>query len=270
LAGLAELRQSGFVIEDDDRRNALARDLLGCVANPDPQLRDGVAFEGLSTWMRGGLLSADTYQFLYSGLLLQLQAAPDAAGFRQPFAALILSEVARVDRLKSSLSVDQRDLLVTAAADYLRSVDDYRGFSESEGWRHGVAHGADLCLQLALNEAVTAEQLRTLLDALATQVAPKGEIFYIYGEPGRLARAVFYAHSRGLVEAEFWQDWFNRIKQPAPLADWSEAYSSQQGVAKRHNMLAFLLAMHLNATAADNEAAMQLDGWVMQALQKLP
>jgi hypothetical protein len=268
--GLLQLRQSGFVVEDDAERNALAQDLLACVPDPDPQLRDGVAFEGLSTWLRGELLSAETYQVLYSGLLLQLQAAPDTAGFRQPFAALILSEVARVDRLQPSLSADQRDLLVSAAAGYLEGVRDYRGFSAADGWRHGVAHGADLCLQLALNEAVDAGQLKVLLDAVATQVAPPGEVFYIYGEPGRLARVVFYAHSRGLVEQGYWQDWFGRVMQASPLADWSEAYSSQQGLAKRHNTLAFLLALHLNATAAGTEAAAQLDGWVLQALQQLP
>lgn len=267
---LLQLRQEGFAIKDDARRNSLARSLLACVADPDPELRDGVAFEGLSTWLRANALDAETYQILYSGLLLQLQAAPDGPAFRQPFAALILSEVARVDRLQASLSVDQRDLLVTAAADYLTKVEDYRGFSASEGWRHGVAHGADLALQLTLNEAVTAEQLKTLLQAVAHQVAPAGEVFYIYGEPGRLSRVVFYAHQRALLGPEFWQEWFAGILLPAPLQDWSQAYSSQQGLAKRHNTLAFLLAMHLNATSVDDEATAELDGWVMHALQQLP
>ena len=31
------------------------------------------------------------------------------------------------------------------------SVRDYRGFDAKQGWRHGVAHGADLLLQLSRN-----------------------------------------------------------------------------------------------------------------------
>lgn len=267
---LLELRQAGFELADEEARNVLARSLLACVAEPDPELRDGVAFEGISTWLRAGQLNAETYQVLYSGLLLQLQAAPDRAGFRQPFAALILSEVARVDRLQPSLSVDQREQLVTAAAEYLEGVKDYRGFSAGEGWRHGVAHGADLALQLVLNEAINAEQIKVLLAAVSSQVSPAGETFYIYGEPGRLARVLFYAHRRDVLAAEYWQDWFAAVAAPAPLPAWSEAFSSQAGLAKRHNTLAFLLAMHLNATAAGDDQGKVLDQWVMQALQQLP
>lgn len=267
---LLELRQKGFELADEEARNALARGLLACVAEPDPELRDGVAFEGISTWLRASQLTAETYQVLYSGLLLQLQAAPDRAGFRQPFAALTLAEVARVDRLQPSLSLDQREQLVTAAADYLSAVKDYRGFSASDGWRHGVAHGADLALQLVLNEAVDAEQLKALLAAVGRQVSPMGETFYIYGEPGRLARVVFYAHRRDLLATEYWQEWFAGVASPAPLPAWSEAFSSQAGLAKRHNTLAFFLAMHFNATAAEDEKGKELDQWVMQALAQLP
>ena len=267
---LLEIRQSGFEIADTAARNSLAIALLACVSAPDPEMRDGLAFEGLSNWLRGEKLSSDTYQVLFSGLMLQLQAAPDTAGFRQPFAALILSEVARVDRIKISLSIDQREQLVAAAADYLAGVKDYRGFSQSEGWRHGVAHGADLALQLVLNEATSAGQMKALLDAVASQVAPAGEVFYIYGEPSRLARVVFYAHKRNILLGQFWQDWFGRISQSSPLQDWSQAFSSQVGLAKRHNTMAFLLAMHLNASAAGDELGDELDQWVMQALEKLP
>ena len=34
-----------------------------------------------------------------------------------------------------------------------RAITDYRAFSDTEGFGHAVAHGADLALQLALNPA---------------------------------------------------------------------------------------------------------------------
>jgi len=267
---LQQIRQSGFEVADDAKRNSLALALLACVADPDPELRDGVAFEGIASWLRAEKLTPETYQSLFPALMLQLQAAPDSAGFRQPFAALILSEVARVDRLQGWLGPDQREQMVQAAAEYLGGVRDYRGFSETEGWRHGVGHGADLALQLVLNDNVHASQVENLLEAVSTQVAPAGEIFYIYGEPMRLARVVYYAHRRDVLPAGFWEGWFQGIAEATPLQDWSEAFGSQLGLARRHNTLAFLLAMHLNATAADDEQGKALDQWVMQALMQLP
>ncbi len=269
-AELLAIKQADFEVDDAAKRNALALVFLACVADPDPELRDGLAFEGLANWLRAEKLSRETYQSLYAGLMLQLQAAPDSAGFRQPFAALNLSEVARADRLQDLLSVDQRGQLVLAATAYLSGVKDYRGYSATEGWRHGVAHGADLALQLVLNEHIHAGQVESLLLAVATQVAPQGDIFYIYGEPQRLARVVFYAYKRELQTAEFWHSWFDGIAQPSPMQDWSEAFSSQAGLAKRHNTLGFLLAMHLHATAAEDEQGNKLDQWVMQAISKLP
>jgi hypothetical protein len=266
---LLEIRQAGFEMADDAQRNALALSLLDCVGDPDAQLRDGVAFEGISSWLRAEKLDAETYFALYLGLLEQLDKQPDVAGFRQPFAALILSEVARADRIQMQLSEEQRDRLVNSAADYLASVRDYRGFSKTEGWRHGVAHGADLALQLVLNPTVNEGQVKTLLEAVAAQLAPIGDVFYIYGEPSRLARVVFYSHQRGLLDNAYWQAWFDGVASPQPMLAWSEAFASQPGLAKRHNVLAFLQVMHLNSSLADNEKAAELDLLVMSALRKV-
>jgi hypothetical protein len=49
-------------------------------------------------------------------------------------------------------------------------VSDYRGFDDKEGWRHGVAHGSDWLMQLALNPALDRGQLDQMLAAIATQV----------------------------------------------------------------------------------------------------
>jgi hypothetical protein len=263
-----ELRRGGFVIDDAAQRNALALGMMACLADPDPAIRDGVAFEATSTWLRGKSLAPETINALYANLLLQISSTADASGFQQPFAALMLAEVARTDRIDNTFTPDMRNKLVEVAANYLASVRDYRGFSETEGWRHGVAHGADLVLQLVLNPNIEGAQIERLMNAVATQIAPKGEVFYIYGEPGRLARAVFYAWTRETVTPAFWQAWFTGIENPAPMKNWTEAFTSQSDLARRHNTMAFLLALHFNATAA-GEQAEPLDALVMQALSRV-
>ena len=71
-------------------REALAIDLADCLGDPDPRLRDDLAIEALSTWMRGGRLAPATLHSLRTRLLADLASPPDPAGFRQPFAALTL------------------------------------------------------------------------------------------------------------------------------------------------------------------------------------
>lgn len=223
--------------------DALALSLAACLGHPDPALRDGLAYESLAAWLRADALSAPARVALRERLLADL-VAPDPDGFRRPFAAIVLAEVARTDRVSPWMAPADRDRLVQAAADYLAGVRDYRGFTDGEGWRHGVAHGADLAMQLALNPALDRAALDRLLDAIAVQVAPAGAPPYVHGEPERLARPVVFILARGLHGPADWQAWLARAAAPAPMADWSEAWRSEAGLARRHDLRAFLLALH--------------------------
>lgn len=247
-ASLEALKAAKFEIADAARRQSLARSLLPCLASADPLLRDGVAFEAYSTWMRADLLDQPTRVELLKQLRQMLQPEPtDPGGFRQPFAALVLSEVARTDRQVPWMTAAQRAGLVDDAARYLAAVRDYRGFDAREGWRHGVAHSADLVSQLVLNPAVDRASIDRLLAAVAAQVAPPGEHAYVDGESERLAGPVLFAAKRGLHTADDWQMWLMAVASPSPLPHWGAAFQSRAGLAKRHNLQAFLYALYVNA-----------------------
>jgi hypothetical protein len=157
------LKQVEWKVADDNARQALALALLDCLASPDPELRDGVAFDAIAHWARAKALTPATLQSIRTTLLPRLLPEADSNGLAQPFAALTLAEVARADRVQPFLSDAERAELVRAATTYLATLTDYRGFDASEGWRHGVAHGADLLLQLSLNLALERAQLDAIL-----------------------------------------------------------------------------------------------------------
>lgn len=257
-ADLTRLKESKFEIPDDDKRNGLAVRLVGCLDDPDPGIRDGVVFEGLSKWLRGKALTPATILLLDESLRKALGGEKDAAGFRLPFAALVLSEVARADRIEPVFTDASRKELVDLAASSLTRVADYRGFDPREGWRHGVAHGADLVLQLSVNPKVGSEGVSRLMDAIRSQVAPAGSISYTFGEPERFARAVVFAYRRGALDPAFWDSWFASIASPQPHANWGSAFQSVDGLAKRHNTLAFLHALAFAGRAAGDEAGKAL------------
>ena len=269
-AALERLRAAKFEVADPLARNALAGALADCLADPRPQLRDGVAFEALSAWMRAGALPVTQLESLRIEMQRRL-TADDPNGFSRPFAALTLAEIARVDRLKAFLDPAARDALLRAASAYERGIRDYRGFDAAQGWRHGVAHGADLLLQLALNTALGREPLETIVAAAGTQVAPVGEHFYVYGESERLARPVYYAAQRGLHDSTWWSAWLATLASPAPLPNWDEAFKTQAGLARKHNTQAFVQVLYVMVREGGNEALQQrlLPG-LLAALKALP
>lgn len=268
---LEALKTSKFEVADDSARQALALAMLPCLADADPALRDGIAFEAYSTWLRANRLDIATRTALLARLGAMI--APDQAdrgGFRQPFAALVLSEVARTDRITPWFDVKQRAALIENSARYLASVRDYRGFDEKDGWRHGVAHGADLALQLVLNPAVDRASIDRLLDAIAVQVAPAGPHSYIDGESERLARPVLFAAQRGLYTAEQWESWLRKVAAPAQPGTAEADVRTRAGLARRHNMQAFLYALYVNARESADPKIQALVPGLQAVFKALP
>jgi len=242
---LLVLRNAKWAVGDVARREALALGLVDCLADPDPALRDEVGFEALQHWMRANQLSPATVKRIGDQLLRRVMpatVAADGRGVAAPFAALTLAEVARVDRLTSLYSPAERDAFVRAAAAYLAGVRDYRGFDPQDGWRHGVAHGADWLMQLSLNTALDKAQLDRLLDAIATQVLPPGEHSYVYGEGQRLMAPVFYIAKRGLHDSAFWTSWFGRIASAAELPEGHPFTATS--LARAHNAREFIWPLY--------------------------
>jgi len=264
---LARWKASGFAMPDEADRSARALALADCLGEADPSLRDGIAFEALSTWMRGKQLDAQALRTLQRRLQSQLHGA-DPDGFRKPFAALVLSEVARTDRVQPWMTADERSRMATAAAAYLSSVRDYRGYVDGEGWRHGVAHGADWALQLVLNKALDATLAWELLNALALQVAPLDGHAYAFGEQARLARPVAYAVARGDLEQTAVDAWLAGLG--ASLGPRPEAAPQAIWWARRANLENFLHALAYLAAGDQSPALGALSTSTRMALQKLP
>lgn len=266
-ASLQALKAAKFAMADAAARNALAEGLLDCLGDPDPALRDGIAYEALAAWMRADAFDADELRKLRDGLYARLDGE-DADGFRKPFAALVLSEVARTDRIAPWMTGDERAAMVERASAYLESVRDYRGYENGAGWRHGIAHGADWAMQLALDPALDRAQLERLLAAVASQAMAADGHAYVFGEGERLARPVVFAARRGLIDEAAWKAWFAALvaRLGPPQADYGDAV----WLARRHDLVQFLEAAFTAAAQSQDPAIAALEPAVAAALEAVP
>lgn len=261
--GLAALKTEGWRLAEQDARDALAKALVACLASPDPELRDGMAFDALQTLLRGKGISVDAMNDLYTNLMPMLEG-PKGGGFARPFAALALAEIARADRAAPFLSAERRTALLGAAGRFLAGHDDYRGFDPQEGWRHGVAHGADLLMQLSLNPAFGKPDLARIQDAIAAKVSPTGHA-YTFGESERLARPILFIARRGVFTEAEWSAWLTAV-----AAFDGDPYGDTAGLARRHNVTAFLSALYVNVSLGDDAADDGLLPGLEAAIRALP
>lgn len=264
---LLALRDTPALPEDAAHRSHLALALTACLDADDPIMRDDIGLGLLSAWMRTGRLDVNTLRALRDIGFTRLEGR-DGEGFGKPFAALLLAEVARTDRIDPWMTPTERLTMVERATNYLQGIDDYRGFDAVQGWRHGVAHGADWLMQLALNPALDKAQADLLLAAIAEQVMPRTGHAYVEGEYERLARPVLYLAGRGLHTQQEWRTWFTGLS--GRLGDRSQAWRDTGWIARRHNFYAFLAALNVFLSAGDQDALGDLRGVVTENLKALP
>lgn len=265
---LEALKTSEWKIASESDRNALALALTSCLGDPDPQVRDDLATDALTHFLRGQQLTNATMLSLMRDLMAKLEAE-DPQGFLRPFAALNLSEVVRADRVKPFMTMSQRDGVMMASISYMLRISDYRGFDPREGYRHGVAHGADLMMQLAMNPGIDTKGLAQIRAALSVQ-AGTSNTSYITGEGERLARAVLMIAKRKVFSESDWTDWATRLAGPAALKTWDKWWLSAPAIARRHNLVQFFASLYISTTATSDPDLAALRPAVLAALKALP
>ncbi|WP_182482127.1 DUF2785 domain-containing protein [Henriciella barbarensis] len=250
---LLRWKESGFPLTEGEGAAGYLAMLEHCLADPNPDIRDGIAYEGISGILRSEHAEEAELRELRQSLLARLaDTESDPLGFSRPFAALALAEVARTDRTSPWMSQGERRTLLAAGADYTANVRDYRGFVEGEGWRHGVAHGADLLMQLSLNPEIGEGEAfmiaKAVFDAIGAIEAP----VFSFEEPQRLARPILFLVQRGLLTEEQIAIWMEVLADPAPHDSWQDALQDDEAAARRENIRAF--ATILLETAQSREA----------------
>lgn len=263
-----EMKELAAVVFAQDAKEEIDN-LIICLADPDPMIRDDAAFTLWSEGFRGKHVSPELMRYAMQRLSAILAGSDDDAGFRRPFAALALSEVARADRIEPYLTEAELHELAEAGAAYLRGVRDYRGFVAGEGWRHGVAHGADLMLQLSLNPRLSRTDADLLLGAIAAQVAPAGSPYYHHGEPSRLARPVLFLAKRAEIDDAAWAAWFKAL-HPDGSARWQDPYTGDTGLAAIHNTTAFANAIYVSAAGTQDPQVKRLAPLAVELLKAMP
>jgi hypothetical protein len=268
FATLRSLAAKQWQIDDDAARDRLATDLVDCLSSTDPMLRDEIAFGGLQAWLCAGALTPARRREIGTALMAALRQ-PDADGFGAPFAALALSEVVRADRLRPLWTAAERQGVLDTATAWMKSVRDHRGFEPGAGWRHAVAHGADLLMQLALNPSLDKAQLDAILAAVASQMMPGSGHSYVHGEGERLARPLLFVARRGLHSEAEWTAWFARATAAAALPPGVPP--QMESLARVHNLKGVLYPLYAAVMeGGDAEVRQRLRPGLVSALQALP
>ena len=234
----------GLTVPDERPLDEMTVELTEMLGSPDPDVRDGLAFPVLATWIDEGVYD-DLLTGLGDGMAVGLERAVGGSGtdavFVRSYSALVLTECIERDTRVGLVTPDTILRWGDRIATWLLAERDQRGFVPKKGWAHSIAHGADAIGALARSPKLGLNELTVLLDVVGDRLLAPTEAFWVAGEPDRLALAVVSILRRDVLPLSLVEPWIARIA----------AGASPDGDVVRHpyfvsgNAQNFLRSLHL-------------------------
>jgi hypothetical protein len=161
-------------------------ELVAMMRDPDPAIRDDIAYPVLATWVIRGDLDGRL------GDLGDEMAAAHAHSEIQArtFATLILGAVIRRDAVTGELTDDRVGHWRRTFGAWFIDETDLRGWDEQLGWLHAVAHGADTVRALAMSPRLGPDDLRDLARLWADRLLRPTPYRFSQAEDARTAYAM--------------------------------------------------------------------------------
>ena len=213
------LAKGGFVLPEGRKAVDVLAEMNPLLASLDPVLRDEVAFSAAERWIvRDRQLSADDVRRVMKLWIANLDDGLGTTGddrvFKRSFSALNLSLVATYDLIAPFMEAGEVQAFLDKMLDYFARESDLRGFDQTRGWMHTVAHTSDVLKYLARNPKLAPGSDVRLLTAIRTKIESNGAVF-AWGENDRMALALQSALRRHDADAGALDRW---------LAKWAEDY----------------------------------------------
>jgi hypothetical protein len=223
----AALRARGYQLPADEPLLPLALEATRLLGSVDPELRDGIGYEALATWVyQDHRLGCTELGRLRETLVAGARSGlgePEGDGlFLRSFSTLGLSIVAAADLQAPCLDAATFDGLLEVALNALGRERDLRGWVPGKGWGHATAHAADLLKFLGRNPRLTAAQQARIVDGIATRLRSAGHVF-VWGEDARLAAALAALARRPDVDPAPFDVWTRRLASEHAAA-WQEPF----------------------------------------------
>jgi hypothetical protein len=248
----------GMGVPTERSLSVLTTELGEMLGDPDPAVRDRLAYPILAAWVSNGVYD-DLLHRLGDGVCdLMEQGVGEVASdgvFQRSYAARVMAEIIERDNRMELL--DPRTLLGWGdrIAHWLVAEKDVRGFVPEKGWARAVAHGADSVSALARSPRIRTRGLVFLLDVIADRVLEPTPEFFVAGEPDRLALAAMDALRRDLVEVDAMEPWLTRLAGRARPDDEDPVHPFRVN----GNVQSFLRAFYLQLALAPERPAMRPD-----------
>lgn len=197
--------------------------LIRHIGDPAPEIRDDLVFNSLARGIQEELFSIEQFHYLAKsiikdeGLLFEIETSGNSTLTRS-FKALIYANLLAADRFDLSLYFRQLDpqikeVIFQEGLVYLTKERDTQGFSDSFGWVHAFAHGADLVTEIVSHPDFPNSSMPEIL-SLMERIFKQQTSRFSNDEDWRLARVFSEAILLGKLSQTQLANWVQGLDFP--------------------------------------------------------
>jgi hypothetical protein len=225
--------ESDYTVPPDYSVADLTPELLELLGSTDIEERDPFGYMILAHWMiRDRYYSPNDLRAMAAQLVHNLASGlgekDTDSVFLRTYSMLILSLILHRDNQQPFFTETEINNLHRWTAEYFSTEQDLRGYVPGKGWAHSVAHTADMFKFLARNRNLSAVDLESILNAVASKLLLPVTYVYVHGEDERLVSAIVEILKRELLDWKAWERWLERF------ADWKEGWEEGEFVPTIH------------------------------------
>lgn len=193
------------------------------IGDRSPAIRDELVYNSFCHAILEELLSTGDLLYLVQTILeqdlLHYQGSEKIpATLTRSFTALLLALILYADNNQDScyfhtLSEENRQEIFVAALSYLTQEEDTTGWSDTYGWVHAIAHGAEFLMQVGLHDNFPSDKMQDIWDCLLF-VLKKPKKIFTAGEERRLAILITQLLIAGKLDQNQLADWVGQLELP--------------------------------------------------------
>lgn len=224
--------------------NDLIEKMLYNIGSIDSELRDTLIFNTFCTLIEEDYLNKHQMEHIIEvcldNLFLGIDKIESDLVFTRSFSSLTIGLLLQKDREQSFLKEEVVLNIINKSTEYLNLEKDIRGYVETKGWAHSIAHGADLLVEAIkhplFNINLSSEYLETIKECLFKNSTTKTP--FVDGEEERLVFVLEALIEKGLTTNEM-NKWVSEITDTLTNLKNEEGYSLNY-FWKRSNVINFL------------------------------
>jgi len=221
---LEKLSENDFHLKEKETAEKLLPPMLDFIVDPDPILRDELIYSAFCAFVEDDCFSEKTLSELTDKLICEDYIfwhinEDDVLGvFRRSFSVLFLAQTLSRHAIKPYLSEKQIDNVKNALIKYFISEQDLRGYDETYGWAHAVAHTSDAFCAL-LGCGITQKDCEEILYAIQNKFMCGKKVFDAE-EDERAASFIYEILIKTKTNKAFLIEWLKDFAKASEIAEY--------------------------------------------------